>query len=100
MKNFAFLFMIMLLLSGCNNESKFGFTSSNCGEVYNNCMNKCIQSNKTRAECLGNCDKSRAMCEAVKTKGCMQDCNTNYGKNTPSSDACKRSCVENRGNSY
>ncbi|RAX51636.1 hypothetical protein CCY99_08720 [Helicobacter sp. 16-1353] len=100
MKNLIFLVVIMLLISGCNNRDKFGFTSSDCGEVYTNCMNKCTQSNKSRAECLNNCDKSRAMCEAVKTKGCMQNCNKNYGKNTSSSEACKKSCIDNKGVSY
>ncbi len=96
-KNILVLFVIIFII-GCDNENKFGFSSSNCNEVYTNCLNKCIQSGKTRAECLGNCDKSRGMCESIKIKGCMQDCNKVYGKGTASSESCKRSCMNNRGN--
>lgn len=91
----ALLTLPFLLFLGCD-KSKFGFSSSNCGEVYTNCLTKCTQSGKTRAECLNGCERSKGMCQAVKIKGCMQDCNTNYGKNSPSAEACKRSCAENR----
>ena len=98
MKKIIFMIVVALLIIGCNNKEQFGFTSSNCNEVYNNCLNKCLQSGKTRVECLSNCDKSRGMCRAVKIKGCMQNCNTTYGKNTPSSESCKRSCASNTSN--
>lgn len=98
MKRIIFIIVFALLITGCNNKEQFGFTSNNCNEVYNNCLNKCLQSGKTRVDCLGSCDKSRGMCRAVKTKGCMQNCNKTYGKNTASSESCKRSCANNTSN--
>lgn len=94
-----FLLAVSFLVIGCNNRDKFGFSSGNCSEVYNNCLNKCTQT-KSRVECLTSCDRSRGMCEAIKTKGCMQDCNKQYGKNNPSTEACKNICIENKGISY
>lgn len=98
MKNFLFI-LILLFFAACDNRSKFGFSSGNCNEVYQTCMNKCIQ-DKPRNECIESCSKSRGMCQAVKTKGCMQDCNKNYGKNSQQAETCKKRCVENGGNSY
>ncbi|RDU65539.1 hypothetical protein [Helicobacter sp. MIT 14-3879] len=91
---------IILALNACNKDNTFGFTSGNCNEVYTACMNKCTQANKTRSECINNCDKSRSMCEAVKTKGCMQNCNKNYGKKSQQAEVCKQQCMNNRGVSY
>lgn len=98
MKYLMFLLIPLLLITACNNRDKFGFSSSNCDEVYTNCMNKCTQGDKTKADCLVSCSKSRNMCYAVKVKGCMQDCNKHYGKDTPGSKRCKQACVNNRGN--
>lgn len=91
---------IVFLLNACDNKSKFGFTSSNCNEVYTNCMNKCTQGNQPKNKCLESCDKSRSMCEAVKTKGCMQDCNKVYGKGSQQAETCKQRCINNRGVRY
>lgn len=93
-----FLVILMaIVFAGCEKKATFGFTSNDCNEVYTNCINKCIQTNKSRAECANSCDRSRGMCEAIKVKGCMQNCNKRYGKNTMQSETCKKRCSENRG---
>ena len=94
------IFLVILMaifFAGCEKKATFGFTSSDCNEVYTNCINKCIQTNKSRAECANSCDRSRGMCEAIKVKGCMQNCNKRYGKNTMQSETCKKRCSDNRG---
>lgn len=96
--NKIFIFFIALVFIACN-KPKFGFTSSDCGEVYNNCMRECIKTN-TRSVCINNCDKSRSMCQSIKIKGCMQDCNSKYGKNTSNSEICKKRCMDNKGISF
>ena len=90
-------FLYVIFAVGCEKKAQFGFTSSDCNEVYTNCLNKCIQTNKTRIECSQSCERSRGMCSAIKVKGCMQDCNKRYGKNTMQSETCKKRCSENRG---
>lgn len=99
MKSIVFV-LIILCFFGCNDRSKFGFSSGDCNEVHTNCLNKCIQSGKQKAECLAGCDRSRGMCESIKIKGCLQDCNKNYGKDSPSSENCKKQCMDNKGVSY
>ncbi|MGX2983486.1 hypothetical protein [Helicobacter sp. 23-1045] len=94
MKIFLAIFIAVFIV-GCEKKATFGFTSSDCNEVYSICLNKCTQSGKSRADCLQSCERSRGMCNAVKTKGCMQNCNKSYGKNTPSAESCKRQCAEN-----
>ena len=92
-----FLAILMaFFLVACEKKAVFGFTSSDCNEVYTICLNKCTQANKPRAECIPSCERGRGMCFAVKTKGCMQDCNKEHGKNTPSAQACKRQCEDAR----
>lgn len=94
------IFLVILMaifFAGCEKKATFGFTSNDCNEVYTNCINKCIQTNKSRAECANSCDRSRGMCEAIKVKGCMQNCNKRYGKNTMQSETCKKRCSDNRG---
>lgn len=94
------IFLVILMaifFAGCEKKATFGFTSSNCDEVYTNCLNKCIQSNKTRLECSQSCERSRGMCSAIKVKGCMQECNKRYGKNTMQSETCRKRCSDNRG---
>lgn len=93
------LFVVMVFINGCNSSSKFGFTSSDCSEVYSTCMNKCTPNSK-RSECINNCSKSKAMCESIKVKGCMQDCNTKYKKGTQNAELCKRRCADNSGISF
>ncbi len=102
MKRFILLAVLgfgAFFISGCDNNKKatFGFTSSNCNEVYTNCLNKCIQSNRTRLDCSNSCERSRGMCEAIKVKGCMQNCNKRYGKGTLQAETCKKRCADNRG---
>lgn len=100
MKKWIFLAILgAIILGGCDSgkKSPFGFSSNDCNEVYSNCLNKCIQSNKTRVECVGSCERSRGMCEAIKVKGCMQNCNKRYGKGTLQAETCKKRCADNRG---
>lgn len=96
MKRFIFLALFgVFFLVGCEKKATFGFTSSNCNEVYTICMNKCLQSNKKRTECTESCERSRGMCAAIKVKGCLQDCNKTYGKNTLQAETCKNNCTNN-----
>lgn len=102
MKRFVFLVVVgfgAFVLSGCDSgkKSAFGFTSNDCNEVYSNCLNKCIQQNRTRVECTTSCERSRGMCEAIKVKGCMQNCNKRYGRKTLQAETCKKRCADNRG---
>lgn len=91
------VFIAFIALVGCNDKSKMGFTSGDCGEVYTNCLNRCTHSGRTRVDCLTSCERSRGMCESIKVKGCMQNCNKAYGKDSTSSENCRRTCAENRG---
>ena len=100
MKKFIFLAVLgAIFFIGCDSgkKSPFGFTSSDCNEVYTTCQNKCIQSNRTRADCANSCERSRGMCEAIKVKGCMQNCNKIHGKGTLQAETCKKRCADNRG---
>lgn len=94
MKVLLFL-LLVLSFSACDNKAKFGFTSKDCDEVYNNCINKCSQTNSYNS-CLSSCEQSSGMCKAIKVKGCMQDCNIRYGKGTDSAEVCKQRCKDNR----
>ncbi|WP_146745201.1 hypothetical protein [Helicobacter monodelphidis] len=89
----------LAFLAGCgSSDSKgFGFRSSNCDVVHSDCMSQCSRDKtKNSRSCLDECEKSRAMCNALKVKGCMQKCNDQYGKKNSSSDACKRNCQQTR----
>lgn len=100
MKKLIFLaVLVMIIFGGCDSgkKSPFGFSSNDCNEVYSNCLNKCIQSNQTRVECITSCERGRGMCEAIKVKGCMQDCNKRYDKGTLQAETCKKRCTDNRG---
>lgn len=96
MKAKIFLVMALIIFSGCDKKATYGFTSSDCNEVYTNCLNKCLQSNKTRTECVNSCERSRSMCFSIKVKGCMQNCNKDYGKDTLQAQSCKNRCGEMR----
>ncbi|MGP1450183.1 MAG: hypothetical protein ACTTJS_03535 [Wolinella sp.] len=87
-----------LVLVGCEDKSKqFGFGSGDCNEVQRNCINQCSRSGKSSAQCINDCEKARAMCAAIKVKGCMQDCNQRYGKGSQGAEYCKKRCQENGG---
>lgn len=92
MKVMGFLIIFAIIIVGCDKKATYGFTSGDCNEVYTNCLNKCVQTNKPRTECANSCERSRSMCFAIKVKGCMQDCNKNYGKDSLQSQSCKRQC--------
>lgn len=96
MKAKIFLVMALIIFSGCDKKATYGFTSGDCNEVYTNCLNKCLQSNKTRTECVNSCERSRSMCFSIKVKGCMQNCNKDYGKDTIQAQSCKNRCSEMR----
>lgn len=92
------IFLVILGFSafvsiGCEKNGQFGFSSGDCNEVYTNCVNKCVQSNKSRIECTNSCERGRGMCASIKLKGCTQDCNKNYGKGTPEAESCKNRCT-------
>lgn len=92
-----FLFFILLFcfgivgsVSGCSKDDKsFLYNTSNCNDAKRDCLNKCRNEGKGQAICLNECEKVRGMCESVKTKGCLQNCNLQYGKGTPSAEQCK-----------
>lgn len=96
MKTLLFLFSFICIigfLGACSSgEQSFFYKSSNCNDVKNDCLIKCRKDGKRQRECLESCEKARGMCEAVKAKGCLQDCNTQYGKNTPAAEQCKKRC--------
>lgn len=80
-------------LNGCSSENKsFLYSSSNCNDAKRDCLNKCRLEGKGQAICLSECEKVRGMCEAVKTKGCLQNCNLQYGKGTQAAEQCKKRC--------
>ncbi len=85
-------FVVGFLL-GCSDSKKKneGFMSSlgDCNVVYTQCINKCKDGPKL---CGDQCEKARGMCNAIHVKGCMQQCNERYGKDSSSSEACKRNC--------
>lgn len=102
MRNFILLLFfgsLVWLLSGCGEDKskQFGFGSSDCNEVHRNCMNQCTKEGKPMNQCLNDCEKARSMCAAIKVKGCMQNCNQRYGKDSSSAEICKRRCQENDG---
>lgn len=98
MKKFAILLISLLMAvvfvaCGNNDDKKqFGFGSSDCNQVQRNCMNQCAREGKPTSQCMNDCEKARAMCAAIKVKGCMQDCNQRYGKGTSSAESCKKRC--------
>ena len=82
-----------LLLVGCEGgRQSFGYKSSNCNDVKQSCLDKCRKDNKSQNLCLSECEKVRGMCEAVKTKGCLQDCNMKFGKGSQEAERCKKRC--------
>ncbi|MDY3113490.1 MAG: hypothetical protein SOW25_04085 [Helicobacter sp.] len=83
-------------LGACSSSSDKGFiySSSDCNEVKRDCLNKCRQAGKGQNTCLSECEKARGMCEAVKTKGCLQDCNLRFGKDSPGAEQCKKRCQD------
>lgn len=93
-----FIFLLILLmgmiLSGCSSQSgNFMFTSSDCNQVYKECMSKCIkEGKKTRAQCEADCYKARSICRSIKIKGCMQDCNKRYEPRSQQNEICKQNC--------
>lgn len=97
MKKLINIILGILFFVGCWDNNKFGFISSNCNEVYSNCMNKCVKKGLKRSDCFNSCDKSRGMCASIKVKGCMQDCNSKYKKGTQNAEICKQRCVDNNG---
>lgn len=88
---------ITCFLSACGggNDQNFLYSSSDCNEVKRECLHKCRLSGKGQNLCLTECEKARGMCEAVKTKGCLQDCNLRYGKDSPATEQCKKRCQNN-----
>ncbi|EEO25612.1 hypothetical protein [Helicobacter winghamensis] len=88
-----FGFVAVLFFGACSGENNsFLYKSSNCNDAKRDCLIKCRKDGKGQTRCLEECEKVRGMCEAVKTKGCLQDCNTRHGKNTPASEQCKKRC--------
>lgn len=89
-----FLFCIgIFVFYGCSKEEKnFLYNSSNCNDVKRDCLNQCRNEGKSQAICLNECEKVRGMCAAVKTKGCLQNCNSQYGKGTQAAEQCKKRC--------
>lgn len=93
-----FIFLLTLLvgiiLSGCSSQSgDFAFGSSDCEQVYRDCMTKCVKDGKkTRAQCETDCYQARAICRSMKIKGCMQDCNKRYESGSQQNEICKRNC--------
>ncbi len=87
---------IALSIAGCSSQNyEFGFGSGgDCDKVYSDCISRCKNSDMTRTECYNSCDKTRAMCRAMQVKGCMQNCNTKYGKDTPKAESCKKKCKD------
>ncbi|TLD83501.1 hypothetical protein LS70_004900 [Helicobacter sp. MIT 11-5569] len=98
MKKLLFLLnfvCILGFLSACGqggDDKAFLYKSSNCDDTKRDCLLKCRKDGKGQARCLDECEKVRGMCEAVKTKGCLQDCNARHGKNTPIAEQCKKRC--------
>ena len=94
MKNLLFFIsLIGIFYSGCSSQSgKFFNEASDCDKTKQSCMKKCREQGKSQNVCTNECEKLRTMCNAIKTKGCMQDCNLKYGKNTPTAENCKKSC--------
>ncbi len=93
MKILFFALLALLLLSSCSSQNAgFGFKSSDCKEVYKECMAKCSAKGESRDKCSVACAKTESLCRAMKIKGCMQDCNAKYGKDTQESAVCKERC--------
>ena len=90
----VFIVCIVGFLGACSKgeDKTFLYSSSNCDEVKRDCLAKCRKNGKEQSKCLMECEKVRGMCEAVKTKGCLQDCNKTYGKNSASAEQCKKRC--------
>lgn len=96
MKKLLFLLSLVFIigfLGACSggNES-FLYKSSNCNDAKRDCLIECRKNGKGQTKCLEECEKVRGMCEAVKTKGCLQDCNIRHGKNSPAAEQCKKRC--------
>ncbi|TLD85618.1 hypothetical protein [Helicobacter sp. MIT 05-5294] len=88
-----FCFGILGIFGGCSKEDKnFLYNTSNCNDAKRDCLNKCRSEGKGQAVCLNDCEKVRGMCEAVKTKGCLQNCNLQHGKGTAAAEQCKKRC--------
>lgn len=97
MKNLFILLTLIgfgLFIAGCEGGGRqsFGYKSSNCNDIKQDCLDKCRKDNKSQKSCLTECEKVRGMCEAVKTKGCLQDCNMKFGKGTQEAERCKKRC--------
>lgn len=96
MKFYVFLsiFFCVFLVS-CSNERKkdFFLGSSDCEVAKTQCIKKNYNhSDKTRTQILKECENVRAMCEAVKTKGCLQQCGMNFNKETKEYERCQERC--------
>lgn len=94
MKLLSLLLGFVIFFSSCSNGNNnfFSVNSSDCNKTKSNCLVKCKQSGKGQNRCIEECEKVRGMCEAIKTKGCLQECNIRYGKNTQAAEQCKRRC--------
>lgn len=90
---YIFTFLVGIILTGCSSQSgDFAFGSSDCGEVYKDCMSKCVRGGKPQTQCHDECYKARAICRSLKVKGCMQDCNKQYERGSRQNEICKRNC--------
>jgi len=96
LNSFILLIGIMLLFVACSSQTQeFGFGSSDCNEVQSKCMKQCTKNGKSVVQCNDECERAKGMCNAIKVKGCMQECNTKYGKDTPGAESCKKACQDN-----
>ena len=90
-----FLTSIIIFFNACSSENKNGFmmNSSDCEVIKSQCIKKAYSNNdKSRAQIMQECETARAMCEAVKTKGCLQQCNLDFKKGSQEYARCQEKC--------
>lgn len=88
-----FLGLFVAFACGCGNNKPAGpFKSSDCQENKNYCITECKKKGGKLSDCANTCEKARGMCQAMKIKGCLQDCNIKFGKGTTSANQCQDRC--------
>ncbi len=88
------LVFVAFFAVSCEKKATYGFSSGDCNEVYTNCLNQCTRQGKPRGECVNSCTRSRGMCNSIKSKGCMQNCNKYHGRGSKQAENCKRQCAQ------
>ena len=92
-----YLLFIAIFFNACSSEHNKDFFLNIGGSDCEVVKSQCVRENhnnreKSRAQIMQECETARAMCEAVKTKGCLQQCLVDFEKNSPEHERCKERC--------